>query len=442
MARRFALFSGLAILILAGFFGFAAWTERTREPPMTQVELVELSRGLFSRDYTARTAALETVGARGDTDMVAALIMALRYMRDANHEIAAALEGLTGEELGTDWKAWMIWHEIHPEIEPFERFDVLKSDMLATIDQDYRTFIYEGVERDIRIEEVVWGGVPARDGIPALNYPTQIEPADADYMNADDLVFGISIDGDTRAYPLRIMNWHEMFNDTVGGVDLALAYCTLCGSGILYETRLEGRDAPIVFGSSGLLYRSNKLMFDPETDSLWNQFTGQPVMGPLTGSGLELKTRPVVITSWENWLGAHPETTVLSLATGHRRDYDPGAVYGDYFGSDKLMFPAALGDPVLMAKDYVFGLTVTGAQKAWALSAFEGGAVINDRVDDLDVVLIGDAATRTVRAFEADGRKFARVAARDDVVVETDTDTMWEVTEEALIGPSGERLRR
>ena len=99
-----------------------------------------------------------------------------------------------------------------------------------------------------------------------------------------------------------------------GGVPAALAYCTLCGSGILFETAVAGRPEPFVFGSSGFLYRSNKLMYDRETNSLWNQFLGSPVVGPLTGSGIELEIRPVVITSWGDWRAGHPHTKVLSLA--------------------------------------------------------------------------------------------------------------------------------
>jgi hypothetical protein len=98
-------------------------------------------------------------------------------------------------------------------------------------------------------------------------------------------VFGVAIGGQARAYPLRIVNWHEMVNDTIAGVPVSLAYCTLCGAAILFDARAPGRDTPFTFGSSGLLYRSNKLMYDRQTGSLWNQFTGRPVLGALTLSG-------------------------------------------------------------------------------------------------------------------------------------------------------------
>ena len=130
------------------------------------------------------------------------------------------------------------------------------------------------------MEEIAWGGVLV-DGIPALDNPRMTTASAASYLNPDDPVFGVEINGDARAYPLRIANWHEMVNDVVGGVPVSLAYCTLCGSGILFDGRVAGRAEPFTFGSSGLLYRSNKLMYDRQTDSLWEQLAGHPVTGSL-----------------------------------------------------------------------------------------------------------------------------------------------------------------
>ena len=231
----------------------------------------------------------------------------------------------------------MLWQEAHPEIEPHKSYRLIKLEVFRLIDPDFLRFLGEERsdpdEMDIRLEEITWGGVAA-DGIPSLDSPTMIPAEAADYLLETDLVFGIEINGDARAYPLRIMGWHEMFNDVIGGVPVALAYCTLCGSGILFETTVEGREMPLVFGSSGFLYRSNKLMFDRETDSLWNQFTGRPVTGPLRDSGIALKIRPVAITSWAHWRETQSRiATVLSLETGYRRNYGSGVVYQDYFAS-------------------------------------------------------------------------------------------------------------
>ena len=270
--------------------------------------------------------------------------------------------------------------------------------------------------------------------------PTHTGAAEAGYLNDDDLIFGVEINGDARAYPLRILDWHEMFNDVVGGVPVALAYCTLCGSGILYETLLPPRTEPLIFGSSGFLYRSNKLMYDHLTHSLWNQFTGRPVVGPLTGSGIELKVRPVAITNWKGWRRRHLGTKVLSLDTGHARDYSPGRPYGAYFASPDLMFPARVSDERLKPKDYVFALRAGDREKAWPLTAFEDATVINDSVGELDVVLIGNVATRTVRAYGAGGRKFSAIADHPESVIADGK--VWKVEEDALVGAEGQRLTR
>ena len=403
-----------------------------------ETEVAELARMVFARSPGVRAGALAALRERGDADVVPALIQALRFLPE-DDEINAALHALTGAEGIESWHDWILWQEGHPEIEPFAGFDGFKADAMAVVDENFRLFLGAGVAHEIRLEEIVWGGV-LKDGIPALVNPTHVAAADASYLGNDELVFGVEIAGDARAYPLRILDWHEMFNDVVGGVPVALAYCTLCGSGILFETAVAGRNQPFVFGSSGFLYRSNKLMYDRETNSLWNQFLGSPVVGPLTGSGIVLKIRPVVITNWKDWRAAHPQTKVLSLETGFARDYTPGRPYGNYFASPELMFPALVDDQRLQPKDYVFALRTGEHEKAWPLSAFAGGRVINDRLGERAVVLIGDAATRTVRAYLGGERTFE--AGEGGLVRVVAGGQIWRVEEEALVGADGERLAR
>ena len=280
--------------------------------------------------------------ALGQPDVAATLNTAMRYRRDVTLETPFALQAVTGSEAGT-WFDAMVWQQAHPEIAPHPSYRVLKLKLLERLDPKFLRFLGGELslpgKLDIRLEEITWGGVRV-DGIPSLDHPRMV-PAAAGWLQDDDLVSGVAIAGDVRAYPLRIMGWHEMFNDVVGGVPVALAYCTLCGAGIQFETLVEGRDAPLVFGSSGLLYRSNKLMSDRQTDSLWNQFTGRPVSGPLRGSGIELPIRPVAITGWAAWRATNPGTAVLALDTGFDRDYGPAVVYRNHFASPGLMFPAA-----------------------------------------------------------------------------------------------------
>ncbi|MEE9427129.1 MAG: DUF3179 domain-containing protein [Paracoccaceae bacterium] len=395
-------------------------------------DLAEAQRQLIFGTGAAFDAAAELIIAHGQADIAAGLILAMRYSRRPHAEFVELLEQVTGTQAGGDWNDWMLWQESHPELVPHASYAELKRDVFLRIDPNFDDFLRpEFIARDrmhIRLEEIVWGGV-SKDGIPSLDNPELIAADAADYLRDDDLIFGVAINGDIRAYPLRIMGWHEMFNDVIGGVPVALAYCTLCGSGILFETDVEGRAAPLVFGSSGFLYRSNKLMFDRGSNSLWNQFTGKPVVGPMVNSGIELRQRPVVITTWSDWRGTNPTTQVLSLQTGHRRDYGSGVVYNNYFASDDLMFPALVDQSEFGQKSYVFGIRVQGEAKAWPLKYFDGPTVINDEIAGVPVVLIGDAQTRTVRAYKRRERNFSR----DSRGIISDDGGLWAVSEDALI---------
>jgi hypothetical protein len=402
------------------------------------VEADRLARAVLD-DGPARRPAFDAIVARGRPDMVGPLLDLMRFFPPDPRGFGATLERLTGAAHGTDWAAWMLWQEERPELRAYDGYAAFKADTLALIDPDFRVFFRPAPPPRIRLEEVVWGGV-AKDGIPALVNPAMVTAGAATWLEPDEWVFGVALNGDVRAYPFRVMDWHEMANDVVGGVPAALAYCTLCGSGILYDTRRPDGEPPLVFGSSGLLYRSNKLMYDQATHSLWNQFTGRPVVGPLTDSGIELPVLPLTVTSWADWRERHPDTKVLSLDTGHERDYRPGRPYGAYFASPDLMFPAKLPDPSLPAKEVVFVLRAGGGEQAWPLSSFIEQPVRNERLGDLSVVLIGDPATRTVRAYERRDLAFTALPGRRDLVAADSRE--WRIEEEALVSADGTTLPR
>ncbi len=387
------------------------------------------------------TQALGAIKAGHRRDLTAGLILALRFVPERGPEINGVLSTLSGEKAANDWFGWMLWQEKHPEFVPHPSFIDFMRALYLQIDPEFDVFLRPDYlapgKAKIRAEEIVWGGV-VKDGIPALDNPPLIAAKAARYLRDDDLVFGVAINGDVRAYPLRIMGWHEMFNEVIGGVAVALAYCTLCGSGILYETSVKGRAKPLIFGSSGFLYRSNKLMFDRETSSLWNQFTGRPVSGRLVDGGIKLVERPVVIARWDDWATANPGTRVLALETGYRRNYGSGVVYQDYFASRDLMFPAQVDQRRARQKDFVFGIRQFGGAKAWPLAAFAKTPVINDAVAGFPVVLLGQADSRTVRAYERGDQKFTgrtgKLTSADGVE--------WQVGEDALLAPDGRSLPR
>ncbi|MGH1353042.1 MAG: DUF3179 domain-containing protein [Methyloligellaceae bacterium] len=428
------------IIIL--FFTLTIFTTVSHAQKGDSKTVTQLSSDLLFGGAEKKTRALQEVTRRGKQDVIATLILALRY-QGPSLELVNTLQKLTGDNSIKDWNDAMLWQEAHPEVIPHESFRSFKLLVFNQIDPQFMRFL--GQERalrknmKIRLEEITWGGVQV-DGIPSLDNPKLIAGKDALYLKDDDLVFGVSINNDIRAYPLRIMGWHEMFNETIGGVPVALAYCTLCGSGILFETHVKGRDKPLIFGSSGFLYRSNKLMFDRETDSLWNQFTGEPVSGPLVNSGIKLKIRPVLITSWKDWKTKHPETKVLSLDTGHRRNYGSGVVYNEYFASPDLMFPTIVkNEDKVRRKDYVFGIRTTGTARAWPLAVFKQEKIINDVIGDKNIVLIGNAETRSVSAYERGEHNFTTGTSLDTL---NSKGKVWSVKEDHLLGPDNEKLSR
>lgn len=278
-------------------------------------------------------------------------IETLRFVPDrpTTQALLALLARKAGTQAhGADWAAWMRWQWKRPP--PSADYARFKAELHRELDPRFEAYFAPDRTALVRLDEVVWGGV-GQDGIPPLRAPAMVPARAAGYLADTDVVFGLEVNGDARAYPKRILAWHEMFTDRVGGVDVAGVYCTLCGAVVVYETNAGGRLHRL--GTSGFLYRSNKLMYDADTQSLWSMLEGRPVIGPLAGQGIELATREVVTTTWGEWRRRHPATTVLSLATGHRRDYGEGVAYREYFASDEPMFPVPDADARLRNKQQV-----------------------------------------------------------------------------------------
>jgi len=262
------------------------------------------------------------------------------------------LENKTGKTFGYEINKWYEWLWNKDNIEHPE-YAAFKSLLYSLIDPRFGSYFNDNFKSTIRLDEVRWEGV-RQDGIPPLRNPKMIKAKEAKYLQDSNIVFGIEVNGDTRAYPKRIMAWHEMFVDKVGGIPVVGVYCTLCGSMILYKTEVGGVNHEV--GTSGFLYRSNKLMYDKATQSLWNTLWGRPVIGKLAGRDIELERMSIVTTTWGEWKKRHADTKVLSLKTSFRRDYGEGVAYNEYFSTDDLMFTVPKLDKRLKNKDEVLGL--------------------------------------------------------------------------------------
>ncbi|HEY3205276.1 MAG TPA: DUF3179 domain-containing protein [Thermoanaerobaculia bacterium] len=403
--------------------------------PLEPKQAQELLSRLMSADPARRSTARAGLTASGDRSLIPHLVDALFFAPvEAKPDIVACLEELSGAHLGSRYRYWVEYVGGHEGDHPKQGYRAWKAALYSKIDPAFARFLDPLQPLLIRPEEIVWGGV-RKDGIPALKNPKTIPASDARFLAESETVFAVGFHGEYRAYPQRILDWHEMVNDSVGGTPFAISYCTLCGSAVAYATRRPD-GSTLVFGSSGLLYRSNKLMYDEGTLSLWSNLTGEPIGGPLAGRGIALPILPVTVTSWKEWKARHPESTVASLETGYDRDYSVGAAYGKYFASPETMFPVWKRSDALEAKEWVYALRVGAAAKAYPLAVLFRERVVNDRVGSSTVVLFADPNSGAVRAY-ARGEHLYAEGPTPDTLVEPATGVVWKVREESLTPASG-----
>ncbi len=391
----------LCLVVLAG--GSAA---ASAAPPDDELVVSSFMQLVLGDEHSAEQA-FELIDQEWHPGFVAMSLEAMYLSGSAarGSRLVSLLETKTDQPLGFDISAWYEWLWNQPDT-PHPAYGDFKSALYSRIDPVFAGYFSKDRKTDIRLDEIRWGGV-RQDGIPPLRDPEMVSAADADYLAGSNIVFGLEVNGDARAYPKRILAWHELFVDEVGSVPVAGVYCTLCGSMILYKTEYEGTNHQL--GTSGFLYRSNKLMYDQATQSLWNTLWGEPVVGPLVGRGIELERMSVVTTTWDAWRQRHPDTLVLSLDTGHRRDYAEGAAYREYFATDELMFNVPALDRRLKNKDEVLGLLVTGNDStplALASSFLQQNPVYHDSVGNREIVVLTDRSGAH-RVYEASGVRFA-----------------------------------
>ena len=306
-------------------------------------------------------------------------------------------------------------------------------------------------------EDIISGGPPP-DGIPPIDDPKFLAPGDATFLTEREPVLAVEIGGEAKAYPLQIMTWHEIVNDTIGGVRVSVTYCPLCNTGIAFERpTIDGE--LLDFGTSGKLYNANLVMYDRQTDTFWAQATGQAILGPLTGE--QLKFVPARILSFGDWRAEHPDGLVLSRDTGHDRPYGENPYEGLDTSERPILFAGEL-DERLPATSRVLGIARTGdvvafPYEAVTADAVAGWAAVMEEVGGEPVTIFWKAGTTSALDSQeiAEGRDVGAIAAyRPEVeersltfeagrngIVDRQTGSVWSILGRAVSGPlEGEQL--
>lgn len=422
------------ILCFGGDHVYSGEAEKTESETAIVRDLVNdaFSLLIYTSDQGAVDRSFLIIDAHWRAEFIPQLLEIMSVPR-SNYILQRTIDLLTrktGQEFGSNLNDWYFWLWNKPE-KSLPYYADFKADLYEQIDPRFaKYFRTRQSSARIRLDEVRWGGV-LQDGIPPLRDPEMIPASQATYLEDGNIIFGIEINGDVRAYPKRILAWHEMFTDTIGGIDITGVYCTLCGTIIPYKTSSGGVDYKL--GTSGFLYRSNKLMYDQATQSLWSTVRGAPVIGPLVDQGIALEHLSMVTTTWAEWLRRHPDTTVLSLNTGHRRDYGEGVAYQSYFAGDQLMFNTPFEDNRLKNKQEVLALifpALPEEQLAIDTQFLNKTPLYKDRIGQQKIVVLTDT-TGANRVYDPQDVNF--VSYDQDSTVVDSQGNEWLVKEEKLV---------
>ncbi len=283
--------------------------------------------------------------------------------------------------------------------------------------------------------EVVDGG-PGQDGIPAIDTPIFRRVADDTFLWEADLVIGVYLEGEYRAYPHKILNWHEVVNDSILSNYFVLSYCPLTGSALAWD--VDDNAGNPEFGVSGLLYNSNLILYDRDSGSRWSQMLELAVWGARIQ---EIPARIQVIeTTWGTWKTLYPDSMVLTTDTGHQRNYRLYP-YGDYFRNEDLLYPVSNPDNRLHPKKRVIGIHSATTSKVYQVDGFGASTqTINEQFDGQPIVVVGNSDADFAAIFGrelADGTvlTFSPLTGRYPSVMEDTEGNTWDLFGTAVSGP-------
>ncbi len=383
-------------------------------------------------------AAIETMAQSGDQRFIAPLVDMLSLDVGWSRYCREALLRITGQQLA-DGNAWYAWVAQHQPPLP-QGYATWKGHLLSLVDPRFARLIDDQLGGAVRPDELIWGQV-AVDGLPPLVGPQRVHRSEERYLADGDIVYGLFLNEDRVAYPERILAWHEIVSDVVGGADVLIVDCATCGSAAAFR-RTASDGTTYTFGTSGLVYRSRRLLFDEQTHSLWDPLSGAAIAGPAAAAGVHLIALPLLRTTWADWSARHPATEVLALDTGFVRDYSAGAATKAVDAAPGPLYPAGTVDNRLGAKDRVLGIVVNGAARAYPLAKIQAAGFVHDRVGGQDVLLVSLGAGTGVSVFDESDVTFTGVEGPPDALEVTSDDGLrWFMDERRLLNARNGRVR-
>jgi hypothetical protein len=382
--------------------------------------------------------AIVAMGRSGDQRFVAPLID-MRWLEVGwARWVEDALEALTGRRLD-DPLAWYAWAATQTPELPRD-YVQWKGHLLSFIDPTYLRILDGEREFELRVDLLIWAGA-ATNEVEPLREPALVHRVEERYLRDVDAVYGLELNGAARAYPRRIVAWHELVEDVVGEEPVVLVFCRPCGGAVAFDPRAGGEHYTL--GASGLVHESRTLLFDEETGSLWDPLSGRPVAGPLLGQGIELARYPLLTTTWGDWSARHRSTFTLDLNTGFVRDYTPGAGLRDEPRSEAPEFPLSALDARLSAETLVLGATIDGVARAYPTEVLRTREITHDILSGVSVVLITEGSNSAIRVYRSGGLELSVLSEGESGLIATGDDggdgTRWFVQEDALVSTTDGR---
>ena len=430
-------------------FGYAS---RTTFDDITSLdEMDAIARRVYSVAFEPPELARESLRliVLGDrAELIPPLVHAMQFSQLTEAEIAQALRRLSGTNAGSTWFDWAQWLESQPQLVLSPGLAQGVVAMWANLDGKYRQILPATQSTQVPKASIYWDGTRV-DGAVVVREPKAVGPNEGFSLEPNDLVLGVSLDGQYRAYPLPQLLANPVINDVIGSRAVTVAYEPLCGFPAAYDRGNAAQPEIPAMHWAGLVYRSSRLLYtqshgndEKPVTRLWDPCTNRSVSGGSATAVERLPLANATVTSWSAWRSSYPQTTLMDTAQAPRASDESLAAHDQYIGSPTIVYPVHINNTDVPAKDRMLLIDMGDRDDAIRLAELKSRSVLNHRFgQDGVVIVVENPLTCTIRVYRRpDGQIFAPSEFVDRIY--GSGGGIWKVTEDALIGPDGEALER